>query len=741
MVQGKTKGLQTKAPTNRQKTAKLKKGKKYIAPKKQALVKQEAMYKVTIIIYTGSEVVYLVYRIQALSTKINKSIEAQMVSAASSGKLTIMKNTSADDDHNFKFAVICQMPRRPKSSSGRAKRLRPLKRSDASIEKWNTLDDIPLDEEDEFHASRDRILLEGEIEDDIEDDEEVFALNGLDEVDSEEDEHSSEDDMDEVQEGKLSKHKPQGKKQRQKKEDSSSSSEDEEEEEESWGRNYYSSNAAQIDSGDEEALELEENESRRLQAKARDGMDENDFGLNDPYYENAKEADGLPEPAQAVLPVLPQDRKSIMRHLQKNNPEALALAGDWEDSIQNLTKTREKLDKIQSTDPDSHSLGMIHLYYQTLVTYTTNLAFYLHIRANEKYARRLEALSTHPILARLLTLKQGLMTMEGLDFAPTDSEGEFDEDSEMELDELEISERLVTGIGRLEAQELSKLLKDALLYQERPGKKIQQDTPQKPPKKKRKTSRESSELAQPIFDVIEPEFKSSKLSSKAPAKDIVSDVYGEALSLQHADAADKIARRKSLRFHAAKIESTSARRQGARQSLGGDDDIPYRGRRKEREVKVLKEVKERIEIQGGADLDNTEPEQRRKPQNEEDGSDEDADLDGYYDLVKKRSKERKEKKRADYEAMKAAARQNQDEEDANGPRSLTKTILTNRGLTPHRPKSSRNPRVRKREKYEKAKKKVASQKAVYKNGLAGTGGRYEGERSGISKVVKSVRLA
>lgn len=45
MVQGKTKGLQSKSPS-RQKAANLKKGKKYIAPKKPALVKQAAMHKV-----------------------------------------------------------------------------------------------------------------------------------------------------------------------------------------------------------------------------------------------------------------------------------------------------------------------------------------------------------------------------------------------------------------------------------------------------------------------------------------------------------------------------------------------------------------------------------------------------------------------------------------------------------------------------------------------------------------------
>ena len=37
------------------------------------------------------------------------------------------------------------------------------------------------------------------------------------------------------------------------------------------------------------------------------------------------------------------------------------------------------------------------------------------------------------------------------------------------------------------------------------------------------------------------------------------------------------------------------------------------------------------------------------------------------------------------------------EDDAGGPRSLTRAILKNKGLTPRRSKSVRNPRVKKRE--------------------------------------------
>lgn len=147
------------------------------------------------------------------------------------------------------------------------------------------------------HTSRDRILLEGEVDEDLEDDDEVFALKGLDEDESEEELRTGEDDEDELEDAKSfkpkhSKSKDKKKKGKKKKKALSEDEEEEEEEEESWGNKasaYYSSNAAQIESDDEEALKMEEDEAMRLQIKARDGMDENDFGLNDPYDEQPME--------------------------------------------------------------------------------------------------------------------------------------------------------------------------------------------------------------------------------------------------------------------------------------------------------------------------------------------------------------------------------------------------------------------------------------------------------------------
>ena len=146
---------------------------------------------------------------------------------------------------------------------------------------------------------------------------------------------------------------------------------------------------------------------------------------------------------------------------------------------------------------------------------------------------------------------------------------------------------------------------------------------------------------------------------------------------------------------------------------------------------------------------------------EMDGEDMEGD-DGYYQLVKKRKREEKEEKQDAYDEVRDAQRSvirvtphahsfsgltissplplpriTDDVNDASGPRSLTRAIMKNRGLTPHRSKAVRNPRVKKRMRFDKAKKQVGSMQAVYKGGQGALKGNYGGEATGISTVVKS----
>lgn len=207
--------------------------------------------------------------------------------------------------------LLTAMPRR-RATRAIAKP-RPIKRSDSKLKRWNKISDIPLDDEDEcndflslhgtfinfhsVHALRDKILLEGDgfSRDQDEDEDEVFALQGLSEDDDDEEEDNETDDEGEGNDvedpdidslAKSTAKKSASKKGSKRKTMHSSSSESESEsEEETWGHKksaYYSSNAADLDSDDEEGNELEVQEAKRLQAKTREALTDCDFGLEDP---------------------------------------------------------------------------------------------------------------------------------------------------------------------------------------------------------------------------------------------------------------------------------------------------------------------------------------------------------------------------------------------------------------------------------------------------------------------------
>lgn len=344
---------------------------------------------------------------------------------------------------------------------------------------------------------------------------------------------------------------------------------------------------------------------------------------------------------------------------------------------------------------------------ETLLTYATTLAFYIHLCALPAAER--PDLSTHPVLERLLQLKQGVVALEDLDFAagsvsdagpelfvrPGEEDWDDEEDPE-EMAELLASKRelmdrmnMASGMGLpddeddeddeideeehanqlwhtagLEDGELSGLLQD---QQEQAGKRKR--TRGKKGKKSKKAASpspsdsESDEEEAPTASftpIAEPSFVSSKKSkksksSKVPKAGAIEDIYGDADELDEADAADKERRKRSLRFHTSKIAATAARRTAAKnRRLGGDDDIPYRDRQAARDAALRKNAPKGS---GGEDLDGgewTEADRKRAREVRDEADAQDEDDDGYYDLVKRRKTAKEEEKREAHEAYREA---------------------------------------------------------------------------------------
>ncbi|KAG8722924.1 hypothetical protein FRC08_000024 [Ceratobasidium sp. 394] len=730
---------------------------------------------------------------------------------------------------------------------------------DSKLDSWKTAKDVPMDEEDEFFAARDKILLDDTArararagpgmgdEDEFDQDDEVFGLDGV--GGSSEGEEDEDEDFDDDPPART-KPKAKAKHVAQVEEDSEASS-DSEEELSHWGKSrsaYYADDSRVMDEDDTEAREMEEREGRRLQAKMVAEIGEDDWGYNNVH--DTEDAAGSLSAVPATPP-LPTDKASLLRHMEKHDPLALALARDWEDTAFQVMETSAAVKEIEVTNPDDPALGLMHLHHQTLLSYATTLAFYLHLQSTPRStdssdvvpspappapaeAKRLRT----EVISRLLTLKQALATLEDLGFAVDEGEGEgeddddddfsdgddmsvdgdtsfqlnSDEDSEgsddlspyglrpgekvshasggsprlQNLEEGWQQEKLAgwmdssatsngngekkkkkksgSGLGALEDGELEGLMQDALL---------EDPLPSSPPKKRsrkadtvesddkevnKKKKKKDLAPAALAFDLVEPEFASTKSKDKGKQPlvgnaDVDSEAFGDPTQLSHTDASDKAGRRRTLRFHTSKIESASNRRSAARAGMGGDDDLPYRERRKEQKRKGLGEGGDDLEMDAEMDGDigmdtDTPSIGKRARESASPVDDEEAEgEDGYYDLVRKVKKQRKEEKKAEYESMRAAERVDPDEESSSGPRSLTRAILKNRGMTPNRSpknKAARNPRVKKKLQYANAQKKLSSRQAVFKGGVevaAAREGRYEGEKSGISgRVVKSVKL-
>ncbi|KAG8984286.1 hypothetical protein FRB90_005431, partial [Tulasnella sp. 427] len=703
------------------------------------------------------------------------------------------------------------MVRRRKTGSSKANGSKKprVNKKDASLKRWETREDIPLDDEEQFHVERDKILLEGEDEwddDGLGDQNEVFGLKGLDESSDDENEGESgsqdeySEDMDDAKSAPSKVKSSSASKAASKTKDES-----EEEDDEGWGRKqaaYYVDGQEDVSEEDEEELEkMEEEEARRLQRKARELIAEEDYGLDFARHLDAEveEEDLLKEldhvPSTSAVPL--KTKPVLLKELERSDPAALALARDWETVAEDVVRIETALKSRELDDP---ALGLMHLHYQTLLTYATTLAFYLHMRASPTYAARPDLLTSHPIMARLLTLKTGVAELEGLGFSALeerdedDSEG--DDESELDPEELDammvrlgVDEKQVARMqqlgGGMSQREVLELLMDAALEEEgdgegESGEEDEEEPVLRQPKAtkgkkggtasgakmngkdagrhdKAKTPNGKVPPQEPVYDLVEPTFESSNKKSKASSRtsttfSVESLDFSEPTTLDEADAADKASRTKALQFHTSKIAKKSGKKQKDRRAMGGDDDLPYADSRrtgKEAQKQAdeeaesfeaanqipLVEGKRRawgepkaasapVEEWAGLESADKGKKRAREADDDREGGDEQPTTE-YLELVKSAKKRKKEEKQAAYDAKDEEKRITNETDSADGPRMLSRDIARNKGLTRQRgnPKNNvANPRVKKRQQYEKAKKKLASSKPVYKGGLNALGG-------------------
>ncbi|KAI9924801.1 hypothetical protein MW887_006657 [Aspergillus wentii] len=618
------------------------------------------------------------------------------------------------------------------------------------------------DSEDEFQTGRDHILLDeepdakrrrrvAEEEEMIQpSDEEVMGYESVDEDDLDDEEDYDENDEEEMGDVPKSKNLRRG---------DSPVSDDPEDEEGigAWGsskKDFY--NADQIET-EADAFE-EEAEAKRLQKKHLQAMNEADFGFDETEWaESGKEQKDSQEDTGVVTEVLPQveitedmsaDEK--LKILKSRYPEFEPLSKDFVDlqsTYHELEQAAKTAEAKNSTEEDSDSAPSAVIKFRALSTYLGAISIYFMILTSAEDAAGKPAplspaeLRGHPVMGSLVKFRKLWETVKDLHIPDV---------SKTEPAKTTLTDTQTNGTAPSKSKKPAKKTKEIQEPKQKKMSKAQRAAEEAQTEAEARRAEKMRENEASLADlsnlVSEPSKKRKAQKTKAVPKDDDSD-FGDEDALTAKEAEEKAKQKRSLRFYTSQIAQKANKRSAAGRDAGGDADLPYRERLKDRQARLNAEAEKRGKQKPGKSEElggDSDDEDYRVADQLRGGDKSGTDDDEYYDMVAARSKQRKDDKKARADAYAAAAREGghvevQEEVGPDGKRAITYQIEKNKGLAPKRSKDSRNPRVKKRKRFEEKKKKLGSVRQLYKGG-EGKGG-YGGELTGIKKnLVKSVKL-
>ncbi|KAJ3554724.1 hypothetical protein NPX13_g10538 [Xylaria arbuscula] len=608
--------------------------------------------------------------------------------------------------------------KRKASSAAKSSGPRQYDPKDSKIGPVSSYRDV-MNEQDQFEHDDDEIMFDEapkskrqKAEELLEDDdEEILAYS-----------EDSEDDEDDNPRHKQPR--KSGKSEKGQSDDDSDVEEKQGEEEHDdgyWGssrKDYY--DADQIETTVD--AEEEEKEALRLQKKKLAKMSEADFFNEDEWLAGDGEDAGQDEVVTEVLKEVeispdmgPEERNRL---LQARYPELPFLADE-------LLQLQPQLAELQREAEGQEPGSLPVIKYRVLGSLVATLAMYFGIltspaRDDEGVAKTLDPseLREHEVMSTLLGCRNAWKKVEHLKVSkpaqPADSLPSPPEDEDVAMSDEETA--------------MPKQPKET----------------NKAKRAKAKAERKAKAIEDSLVDLdslLAPKKISKKKVVAQDAEEDSNSDFGEEDYLDSKTAAEKAARKKSLRFYTSQIAQKSNRRAAGGRDAGGDMDIPYRERLKDRRARLNAEAENRGKKGSniGADLgegsDDEDHETARAIRDE--GNEE------YYDMIAAASSKRKNAKAAKADALAAAGSADRvvevEKVGPDGRREITYAIKANKGLAPKRKKEVRNPRVKKKLAYESKLKKLKSQKAVYSGG-PGKGG-YAGEKSGLkTNLVKSVKL-
>lgn len=481
-----------------------------------------------------------------------------------------------------------------------------------------------------------------------------------------------------------------------------------------WGsskQEYYDADNIETEA---DALE-EEAEAKRLQKKKLSKMTEEDFIFDQDEWLQAEAPEDKGEVVTEVLGdvEIPEDMSAEERYklLTTRYPEFEHLVNEFQELQPQLAALQKAAEGQPAQSVAAVKYWILGCYVAALASYFALLTSPARDNAGSQKTMDPAELRDHEIMGTLVTCKNQWNRVKDLQESTRDASPEAESDAE----EMEL------GAEEMEAA-------DSESEVEKPKVKA----PKKSKKKAAPATKSSEDVEKSLADLYDLPLATKKAKKSKAAKTAANDSdsdFGEEESLNATEAAEKAQRKKSLRFYTSQIVQKANKRAGAGRDAGGDMDIPYRERLKDRQARLNLEAERRgkkhgEELDAGADDSNDEDANTAAAMRD--------DEDDYYDMVAAASSKKKTEKADRKAALAAASKADRvvpiEEIGEDGKRKITYAIDKNKGLTPKRKKENRNPRVKKRKAYDSKMKKLGSMKPTFKGNAPGS---YAGEQSGI----------
>ncbi|XP_054472833.1 something about silencing protein 10 isoform X2 [Anoplopoma fimbria] len=264
------------------------------------------------------------------------------------------------------------------------------------------------DKIDEFHDDKIAKLLASGVQmesdqEELDDEEEVMALDDSEDDDEDEEEEEEEDegtDMESDLEGKKEEDLPN---------------------EMAWGtkkKMFYDSDYVTTKGKSQDELEVEEQEeeeeAKNIQKRLAANLSEEDYDLNffQEFAVEEKDENKTVEKEERIVKDLKQmSKKEKMKLLKKESPELLELIQDFKAKLSELKDELQPLMQMVKNGkiPPGKGADYLKTKQQLYLNYCTNISFYLVLKA-----KRIPA-HNHPVIERLLTYRNLINELGSVD--------------------------------------------------------------------------------------------------------------------------------------------------------------------------------------------------------------------------------------------------------------------------------------------------------------------------------------